>query len=72
MQHMHVFYAHDYTWTLVVDELTPELTGPELRQEVQEKSIRVWYDPESVMKSVPLKAHGEESRYTQQPSSNSC
>ena len=56
----------------MVDELTPELTGPELRQEVQEKSIRVWYDPESVMKSVPLKAHGEESRYTQQPSSNSC
>ena len=68
MQHMHVFYAHDYTWTLVVDELTP----PKLLQEAEEKDITVWYDPGSVMKSLPLKAPGKESRHIQQPISNSC
>ena len=58
---MHVFYAHDHTWTLVVDELTP----PKLLQEAEEKDITVWNDPERVLKSIPLKAPGEESRYTQ-------
>ena len=68
MQHMHVFYAHDHTYTLVVDELTP----PKLLQEAEEKDITVWYDPERVLKSVPLKAPGKEPRHIQQPNSNSC
>lgn len=60
MQHMHVFYAHDYTWTLVVDVLTPELQEEEFPK-VEDKKIAVWYEPdpklpEGSLQEVKLKA----------------
>ena len=51
MKHMHVLYAHDFTSTLRIEDLTPE----DVQERMASKMVTIYYAPTDSVQPVPVK-----------------
>ena len=50
MKHMHVLYAHEFTSTLRIEDLTPE----DVQERMASKMVTIYYEPTDSVQPVPI------------------